>query len=211
MFNVVRSSFESIKTENNSIIKELHKIFHGKCYLCENDVYLPEIEHFIAKTNDNTKIKDWNNLYYVCRRCNLIKYNVIDKHQLQILDCCDSSINVSEAIKCICSSIPNNDFPVEAQYQDDITQNTAELLHQCYNANDGNYEISRKQLHNKIFGYYFKFLGYKMAAENEDSLPKEKNDAIEHLKIMSQDNYPFSIFWKWHILSDKEIRDKIEK
>ena len=209
MFNVVRSPFESTKAENNSVLKELRKIFHGKCYLCENDVYLPEKEHFVAKSNDKSKEKDWNNLYYVCRRCNLIKYNVIDKHNLQILDCCDNSINVSKAIKCICASIPNSDFPVEAQLNDEITQNTADLLYQCYNASDGDYEISRETLHNKIFGFYYKFLGYKMIIEDIDSLPLEKEDAIEHLKNMSQDSYPFSIFWKWHIKSDTFLSTQI--
>ena len=205
MFNVVRSPFESTKTENNSVTKELRKIFYGKCYLCESDVYLPEKEHFVAKSNDKTKEKDWNNLYYVCRRCNLIKYNLIDKHKLQILDCCDSSIDVSNAIKCICASIPNSDFPVEAQLQDKVTENTANLLYQCYNANDGDYEISREKLHDKIFGYFYKFLGYKMTLENEDSLQSAKENAKEHLKIMLQDSYPFSIFWKWHIKSDKVL------
>jgi len=203
MFNVIRSSFELTKAENNSVTKELRKIFYGKCYLCESDVYIPEKEHFIAKTNDIAKKKDWNNLYYVCRRCNLIKYNVIDKHKLQILDCCDSSINVSKAVKCICSSVPSSDFPVEAQFQDEVTTNTANLLHQCYNANDGDYEISREELHDKIFGYYTRFIGYRMTLKKRDSLQSERNDAIEHLKIMSQDDYPFSIFWKWHILSDE--------
>ena len=199
MFNVQHTPKP---TNNNSITKELRKIFHGKCYLCENDVYLPEKEHFVAKSNDKAKEKDWNNLYYVCGRCNLIKYNVIDKHKLQILDCCDSSIDVSNAIKCICPSIPESDFFVEAQLQDEVTKNTTDLLDQCYNANDGDYEISREILHEKIFGYYTKFIGHRRMLKNRDSLQSERDDAIEHLKNMSKDDYPFSIFWKWHILSD---------
>ena len=70
---------------------------------------------------------------------------------------CDSLTDVSNVIKCICPSVPDSDFPVEAQLHD------------------------------------------------INSLQSEKNDATEHLKIMLQDNYPFSIFWKWHIKSDKTL------
>ena len=48
-----------------------------------------------------------------------------------------------------------------------------------------------------------------MIVKNKDSLRLEKDKAIEHLKIMSQDDYPFSVFWKWHIKSDAFLSTQI--
>jgi len=204
MFNVKRSKFTLTKVNFHSpeVLRELQKIFYKKCYLCEDLVNNPDKEHFIAISNDKTKEYDWNNLYYVCKRCNSIKKDVIDKNNLQILDCCDEKINVSLAIKCLCSSIYNNNYIVEAQYDDEITKNTAFLLHHCYNADNANYGISREFLHEQIFEKFVNFINYRMVIKSKDSLQQDKNNAIEHLLNMSQDDYPFSVFWKWHILCD---------
>ena len=154
------------------------------------------------EANDSSKEFEWNNLYYVCKRCNSIKKDAIDKKNLPILDCCDAATDVSKAIKCLCTSVYNDDFIVEPQLNDKTTQNTAALLYLCYNADNANYGISRDFLHEQIFAEFVKFINYRMIVKNKDSLLSEKNNAIEHLKIMSQDNYPFSVFWKWHIKSD---------
>jgi hypothetical protein len=208
MFNVTRSPFNLTKSNFNSpeVLLELQKIFYKKCYLCEDYVNNPDKEHFVAKSNDRTKEYDWNNLYHVCKRCNSIKKDVIDRKNLQILDCCDNSINVSAAIKCLCSSVYNDDYLVEPQFDDKVTVNTSMLLHHCYNADNANYGISREFLHEQIYKDFARFITYRMIVKDKDSLQSERNGAVEHLKNMSRDSYPFSIFWKWHILSDNLLK-----
>jgi hypothetical protein len=180
-------------------------MFHGKCYLCEDEVSGPVVEHFIPHEGDTVKEHDWNNLYYACHRCNSIKGTT-----QELLDCCDSSVDVSRTIKCLCPSVPDHNVTVEAQERTTKCQNTAKLLDRCYNENNtGIRGISREGLHEKIFGYYCKFIKYRTIITNKDSLPSDMEKAREHLKIMREDSYPFSVFWKWHISSDSFLAERV--
>jgi hypothetical protein len=158
----------------------------------------PVVEHFIPHEGNKDLEFNWKNLYYSCHRCNNIKG--VAKH---LLDCCDASIDVSKSIKCLCSSVVDDDIKVEAQNNDQKTQNTADLLHRCYNENNtGIRSITREYLHESIYEGYCNFLKYRFLLKNRDALSSDKTDALEHLKNMVKDAYPFSIFWKWHIKSD---------
>ncbi|MHB9295130.1 hypothetical protein PilKf_00871 [Pillotina sp. SPG140] len=205
MFNVTRPQPGpdcSKDYRSKEVVNALRAMFHEKCYLCEDKVSDPEIDHFIPHKGDEAKKFDWNNLYYSCSRCNSIKGT-----RKELLDCCDASINISEAIKCLCPSALDYDVIVEAQNTDIKTCNTAELLKKCYNAdNTGGRGVSRASLREKIFGYYSRFITHRIILKDEDSLLHEKDAAKEHLKNMMEVSYPFSIFWRWHILSDSFLR-----
>ena len=189
------------------IIRTLRDIFYGKCYLCENEISDPVIEHFIPHEGNKELEYDWKNLYYSCQRCNNIKGVKKD-----LLDCCDVSINVSKSIKCLCPSVVDDDMKVEAQNSDQKTQNTADLLHRCYNENNtGIRSISREYLHERIYEGYCSFLKYRVILKNRDALLRDKTDALEHLKNMVEDSYPFSIFWKWHIKSDTFLSNHFQE
>jgi hypothetical protein len=182
---------------SKEIISILKNMFHGKCYLCENDVPHPVVEHFIPHEGNKELEHAWNNLYYACPRCNTIKH--VEK---DLLDCCDPSVDVSKSIKCLCSSVVDDDIKVESQNNDEKTMNTADLLRRCYNENNtGTKSISREFLHESIYDGYCSFLKHRVILKNKDALLSKKTDALEHLKNMVKDSYPFSIFWKWHIIS----------
>jgi uncharacterized protein (TIGR02646 family) len=105
------------------IIRSLKRIFYGKCYLCENDVSDPVVEHFIPHEGNKDLEYDWKNLYYSCHRC----YNIKGVEK-DLLDCRDASIDVSKSVKCLCSSVVDDDIKVEAQNDDRKTQNTVNLF-----------------------------------------------------------------------------------
>jgi hypothetical protein len=173
-------------------------MFYGKCYLCEDEVSDPVVEHFIPHEGDITKEYDWNNLYYSCHRCNNIKGTA-----KELLDCCDPSVDVLCAIKCLFPGVPGNNVIVEPQDNSVKTKNTAYLLDKCYNENNtGIRGISREALHEKLFDKYCDFINYRRTLKNKDSLASEKDNAKEHLKNMMEVSYPFSVFWHWHIISD---------
>ena len=187
-------------------------MFYGKCYLCEDEVFNPVVEHFTTHKSDKTLMHDWSNLYYACDRCNSIKETEIDIKGIEILDCCNSDIDVFQAIKCLCASVPDGDFIVEAQHDDDKTKNTAKLLFQCYNSeNTGKRGISKEFLHEQIFEKYTNFINNRRILKNMDSLDSEKEDALGHLKKMTAISYPFSVFWKWHIKSDPFLSSQLSK
>jgi hypothetical protein len=99
--------------------------------------------------------------------------------------------------------VADDDIKVEAQNADRKTKNTANLLHRCYNENNtGIRSITRECLHESIFNGYCLFLKYRVILKDRDAVSSEKAIALEHLKNMVKDSYPFSIFWKWHIKSD---------
>lgn len=208
MFNVTRPQPGpdcSKDYRSKKVISALEKMFFGKCYLCECIPSDPVVEHLDPHEGDEVKKYDWHNLYYACPRCNGIKKSAKD-----ILNCCDASVNVSKAIKCLCPSVPKADITVEAQHvkadTDNLSviiKNTEALLHKCYNAeNTGIQSISKEFLHEKLFDLYTDFLNYRRTLKSINALTSEKANAKEHLSRMAQDDYPFSIFWKWHIWSD---------
>jgi len=201
MFNVVRTQ-PALDVKKNylsqQVIFELEKIFYGKCYLCEDVVSDPQIDHFIPVEVDETKKYDWNNLYYSCSRCNSIKGTATN-----LLDCCDPEIDVFSEIKCLCAKNKTDDVLVEPQSNDVKTKNTAQLLHRCYNENNTAIRcISRKQLHERIFTKYSDFLEQTNKLFDIDCPENEQTRAKQQLQNMSDVAYPFSVFWKWHILSD---------
>ncbi|MHB9291288.1 hypothetical protein Holit_00361 [Hollandina sp. SP2] len=210
MFNVTRplpGPDCSHSYYSEEIVRTLQRIFHGKCYLCENNVSDPVVEHFIPHEGNKDLEYDWKNLYYSCHRCNTIKGVAKD-----LLDCCGASIDVSKSIKCLCSGVVDDDIKVEAQNDDQKTQNTVHLLHRCYNENNtGIRSISRESLHESIYKDYCSFLKYRVLLKNRDALSSDKTDALEHLKNMVQDSYPFSIFWKWHIKSDSFLSNHFQE
>ena len=211
MFNVTRTQPGpdcSKDYRSVAVVNELRKIFYGKCYLCENEVSEPVVEHFVPhKGKDDSKKYDWNNLYYACNRCNSIKGDFND----ELMDCCDSSVDMSKSIKCQCPAIPNDDIVVESQSNEIKTENTAKLLNRCYNEdNTGIRGISKEILHEKLFEYFAKFINFRIIIKNKDSSQNEKEKAIGHIESMTQDNYPFSIFWKWHVWSDPVLNGVIK-
>lgn len=205
MFNVIRiyPAPNCSDYRSKEVMNTLRGMFYGKCYLRENDIFNPVVEHFKAHKGDKKLMHDWDNLYYACDRCNSIKETEVDNKNLEIIDCCDSAIDVFQSIKCLCASVPDGVFFIEAQNDDVKTKNTAKLLDQCYNSdNTGNRGITRDLLHEQIFEKYIDFINYRRIIKSKDSLQSAKDNAKEHLKNMTDVSYPFSIFWKWHIKSD---------
>jgi uncharacterized protein (TIGR02646 family) len=72
MFNMIRPQPGpdcSTDYRSKEVVTALKTIFHGKCYLCEDELSDPVVEHFIPHEGDTVKEHDWNNLYYACHRC----------------------------------------------------------------------------------------------------------------------------------------------
>ena len=217
MFNVIREKpgpkcLNSKEYNTKDVVDILNPMFHGKCYLCEQDeLTSPEIEHFDPHKGDESKKYDWHNLYYACGRCNSIKGT---KH-VNLLDCCDEDIDVFKNIKCVLPSDYASNIVVEALNNDDQTINTVTLIERCYNEeNTALRGITRSVLMNKLFKLHVDFLGYKLILKEKGSGVSEKSKAKEKLVAMVQDEFPFSVFWKWHVLSNpfllEQLSDEID-
>jgi hypothetical protein len=61
----------------------------------------------------------------------------------------------------------------------------------------------------KLFECYCRFIADRRILKSLDSSQAEKDRAREHLIQMQDVSYPFSVFWKWHILSDSFLKNII--
>lgn len=214
MFNTVRpfpapDCLNNEKYNTEEVVNLLHPMFYGKCYLCEQDELSdPEIEHFDPHEGDVSKKYDWNNLYYACSRCNSIKGTT---HK-NLLDCC-SSVDVFKAIKCVVPSIPDDPISVIAMQniQNPQTINTVELLKRCYNEdNTALRGITKANLVEKIFSHYTDILTYRRTLREKKSTEDEINHAKGRIKAMLKVSFPFSVFWRWYVLSDSFLAKELE-
>lgn len=214
MFNTIRPiqapdclNFEKYNT--HEVVNILEPMFFGKCYLCEQDELSdPEIEHLDPHEGDASKKYDWNNLYYSCGRCNSIKSNTYKN----LLDCCDQNIDIFRRIKCTLPSTPDDVVGIIAMEALDCekTNNTVKLLTECYNAdNTALRGITRSVLIEKLFDHYADYLSYRAVLRNKRSTEHEITHAKGRIKSMLQVKFPFSVFWRWHLLNDSLLKTQL--
>lgn len=215
MFNTVRipdapDCLNAERYNTKEVVEILEPMFLGKCYLCEQDELSdPEIEHFDPHEGDVTKKYDWNNLYYSCGRCNSIKSNI---HR-NLLDCCDPNVDVFREIQCLLPSTPDSLVAVVAlnRPDDEKTKNTVRLIERCYNEKNTPLRgITRSVLMEKLFEHYTDFLTYRLTIRDKRSTDDERQYAIDRMKSMLSDRFPFAVFWKWHVISDSFLSKKLE-
>ncbi|MBA5601739.1 HNH endonuclease [Pectobacterium aroidearum] len=214
MFNVTRTQPSPPSLANNTsyrypdVIQALQAMFHGKCYLCEQDsISDPEVEHFVPH-GENTALKfGWNNLFYSCRRCNGIKSNT---HR-DLLDCTDSRVNVFEEIVHYAGNAAVGEIEIKANLAQPSkeTINTVDLLKKCFNEETtGLKAVSKESLLEKLLDDFNEFMTHRNSLVNKRSTSQVVSQAKESLMIMCSEDYPFSVFWKWHILKDPTIERK---
>lgn len=211
MFRTIRptqipsSLTQATKSYNSvEVLTELHKMFHGKCYLCEigsvSDIH---VEHLRPHKKDDVLKFDWNNLFYSCSRCNSIKGT-----KENIIDC--TLYDVDKLIELI---PPNGDMSIVRVYEGINKQgidvsDTIQLLKACYNSVDTTIRgISRINLTQDIIKYYGFFLKIRneLLKKEEPLLQDDKDKLIEKLRLMCSNEYPYSAFWKWSIYRDSQL------
>ncbi|MCS1373861.1 HNH endonuclease [Serratia marcescens] len=207
MFNVIRNVAAPICLSHNiyndpTVTEALKKIFHGKCYLCEQArLSDPEIEHFIPHEGDPDLKYDWSNLFYSCSRCNSIKSNT----HVNLLDCSNGEVDVSMEIVHLAPSLSSENVTIRAPQEavSNETMNTIVLLNECFNSkNTGLRGITRENLMENLFNYHVKYLTSRQILIDFESTEQQIAYAKASLKAMCKISFPFSIFWKWHIRLD---------
>ncbi|MDX1724436.1 MAG: hypothetical protein R3355_15165 [Pseudomonas sp.] len=210
MFNVTRtpdapqSLFRRVSYSEEDVLNELREIFYDKCYLCEiKDPTSINVEHFDAHQGDLDKKFDWDNLYYVCGRCNnikLAKYN-------NLLDCTDEGIDVFKSIKHLPPHTPyQSKIIIEPMSADDKTRETAELIDEIFNTDKTiNKKITGKYLRKKVFQKYNRFL--ELVNEHlDEELPQDRrDDALGRLRMLVSKKQEFSAFIRWIVLEDEYL------
>jgi len=210
MFNVDRNipapACLSRKIYNHKDVTDaLDGLFYGKCYLCEQgDLSDPEIEHFIPHEDDDLLKYKWENLFLSCSRCNSIKSNT---HK-DLLDCTSNNVSVFDEIIYLAGNAANGKIEIKARRNRPSKQviNTVALLNKCFNSSStGLRGITKENLMEKLNEEYYYFMGCRMQLVGKRSTVEEVQQAKNKLKPMCKTSYPFSVFWKWHLLTDLRV------
>ena len=179
------------------VVDQLNKDFHGKCYLCEQDeLQAIEIEHL--KPHHGGKYidlkYDWNNLFFSCSHCNSVKNRL--KYEKDILDCC-----VTDPETVIHQALVNGQVVVKPLLTTPEAQNTADLVQDCFELR--NTTIRSLESQNKVtalkrtMNLFFKKL---------DELENEANHrTLRVVRGMLSRQYKFSGFTRTY------VRDNIGK
>lgn len=189
MFNVIRpiEAPESLQArrryDGQDVYDALNDIFFKKCYLCETkepaDI---NVEHFDAHVGNVDKKFDWNNLYFVCSRCNNIKgarYN-------NLIDCCSEEQDVFRAIKHLPPATPYaKNVQIIAMGGGDKTRETKELLNKIYNSEHTvNKKISGSFLRRNIFKQYNLLLDQINQYTSPVATDMDKSSSLERMKVL---------------------------
>lgn len=214
MLNVIRSlpAPASLATQSDykgqDVIDALYSMFNGKCYLCEQTpVSDPEVEHFLPHNKDPALKYGWHNLFYACRRCNSIKSNT----HTDLLNCTDVGVDVFSEIVHF-SGIAAVDKVIIRPVSDtpsQQTKNTVELLDKCFNEDGTSLRgISRESLLENLLEEFSCFMKWRDQLYSRKSTPQKVQEAKTELSLMCTVSYPFSVFWKWHVLNDILLQRK---
>ncbi len=210
MFNVIRnepapnSLAGKRKYDSKDVWDALNKVFNKKCYICEtSEPHDINVEHFVPHEGDEDLKYDWNNLYFSCGRCNNVKLAKYDN----LLDCCDSDTDVVRAIKHEPPLTPfAKKLQIKAQNDDEKTRLTAELLDRVFNSeHTPNKAVTASFLRKRVFEQYNLLLKQINKYYDPMSLPDEKTDTIERIKLLLKASSPYSAFMSWCILEDEEL------
>lgn len=214
MFNVTRTpnppeSLAERRTWTGAdVIDALRRIFHDKCYICETKEPLSlNVEHFEAHEGDDTKKFDWNNLFYACGRCNNIKRHLFN----ELIDCSDANI---DALRLIRHAPPATPFSKEVTIQptnhDPKTVETARLIAKTFNDdNTGNKEVTSTYLRKRVYKQYARLIQHINVYIDEDSLPRERDNALDHVKNLMNRTQEYSAFLRWAVLDSPQLLDLV--
>jgi len=212
MFNVTRNvpapqCLSRNVYNHRSVVSALENIFYGKCYLCEQGNLMdPEIEHFIPHRGVDSIKYDWGNLFLSCGRCNSIKSDI----HLDLLDC-TKHIDVFAEIIHVAGNAITSGVQVYPRKKRPSRQviNTVRLLNECFNSTStGLRGISKANLMEMLQEELFYFTGWRMQLVSNRSTAAEIIEAKDKIRPMCAVSYPFSVFWRWHLLTDVRLMKK---
>lgn len=208
MFNVTRreTSPESLNGKSwrgKDVAEALRIDFLDKCYLCESKETLSfNIEHFDAHKGDEDKKYEWTNLFFACARCNNFKGT-----RANILDCTDPAIDTLRLIKHTPPTTPySQTIVIEPMSNHPQVIETADLIREIFNLDDtGNRMVAGAYLRKKVFRRYYELLRHINTYEDDYSLQKDKDQALDHIKNLMSKKHEYSAFLRWAVLDSPEL------
>jgi uncharacterized protein (TIGR02646 family) len=215
VFNTIRTpqapaSLSQMKSWSEAdVVQELRIMFHDKCYICETSEPLSlNVEHFDAHQNDNKKMFDWNNLFYSCARCNNIKRHYFNN----LINCTDEKVDALRKIRHAPPATPYTKSVIIEPMDGDIkTIETASLISKIFNDdNTANKEVTGAYLRKRVYKQYAKLMKFINVYIDDESLPRQRDEALEKMRYMMKKTHEYSAFLRWAALDAPELLELVE-
>jgi prefoldin subunit 5 len=91
MIKIERKEKPDFERYSDKSVKEsLKSDFYKKCYICEEATRHFEVDHFYPQKDYPHLVDEYQNLFYICQKCNKVKpKNINTKSENEILNCCE--------------------------------------------------------------------------------------------------------------------------
>lgn len=206
MIKINRQQNPVFTTYKDKVVEDsLKEDFHKKCYICEESTRHFEVDHFYPQTFYTHLVDNYENLFYICQKCNKIKPKIINTHsENEILDCCE--IDPSEYIKL---RLNTKECKVEVtQIKDEGAINskineTIKLLNRVYNGENStsnSCEDLKDDIKDKLEEFRKKLDKYEKTRLKQALLDEIKNE----IDIQSS----YVTFKRWIIRDNSELNKK---
>jgi len=187
--------------DEDSVKHSLKIDFFKKCYLCEEVTRHFEVDHFYPQKYYPHLINSYDNLFYICQKCNKVKPKIINTNSNnEILNCCD--INVENYIK-LSLNIKKCKVDIEQIRQDKALDNkiqeTIKLLDRIYNGTNSQ-SNSCEDLKQEIITEIANFK--KLLGKYQTKL---KNAVIDEIKEKLDIQSSYSTFKRWIVKDNKKF------
>lgn len=206
MIKINRSQNPTFSKYNEKTVIDSLKIdFFKKCYLCEEVTRHFEVEHFFPQKYFPHLVNSYENLFYVCQKCNKIKPKKVNTcSQNEILNCCE--IDIEEIIKLKlhtkeCRVEVSNVSKRKSKILTLKIRNTINLLRRIYNGSNSNSnscEDLRDEIKNEIEN--FRKILYKYEKT------KLKRVIEREIKSFISKESSYSTFKRWIIRNNPKYR-----
>jgi rubrerythrin len=196
------------KYDDRAVKNSLKIDFNKKCYLCEEVTRHFEVEHFYPQKYYLHLIDKYENLFYICQKCNKIKPKIANTNsENEILNCCD--IDIEKYIKLKLNSkecIVEISKITTATNLDKQIEYTIKVLDRIYNgvnSKSDSCEDLRDEIKDTIISFRKKLDKYSMT--------KLKRAIIEEIKEELNTASSYSTFKRWIIRDNQTLTKEFQK
>lgn len=181
--------------------QQLKQDFNNKCYLCEIDeLQSVEVEHLRPHRKDKELKFAWDNLFYSCRHCNLVKKQ--NKYNGTILDCC--KLDPETVLEQL---LVGGHVQVKPLAGTREARLTAELLTECFELTNTGARITECDTRIKALNKTMNTL-YKTLGEYREN-PSGRN--LRRLRGMLSRTYKFAGFTRTYVRNHLEDYPELEE
>ena len=183
------------------VLQRTKKDFKNKCYICEyKEPPSINVEHFKPHKGNKELKFDWKNLFWSCVHCNNTKRDKFEN----ILNCTDPNHDVENWIKYKINPYPGEEATITAMKNEEIVQNTVQLLLEVYNGTTRLKMIESSNIRKALLNEIREFQGLLFDYDDDSIEGDEREYCLREIKKRLKKSSAFTAFKRW-IIKDNPV------